>query len=103
MELGANTTPAQSKLITDILGNKGDELTAIDAVRAYCQRENPDDDEGYDGTDDGGYDGYDGNEEDQDSVPGSSNDDDSGSDDESDDEDGITFSNTSSSSLLPAA
>ena len=43
MELGDNTTPAQSKLITEILGNKGDELTAIDAVIAYCQRENPDD------------------------------------------------------------
>ena len=102
MELGANTTPAQATKINDILVQKGDELNAIDAVNKYCQ-ENPDDDGGYDGTDDGGYDGYDGNEDDQDSVPGSSNDDDGGSDDDSDDEDEITFSNASSSSLLPAA
>ena len=36
MALGSNTTPAQSKLIAEILGNKGDELQAIDAVNAYC-------------------------------------------------------------------
>ena len=57
----------------------------------------------YDDTHDGGYDGYDGNKEDQDSVPSSSNDEDGGSEGDSEDEDVITFSNTSSSSMLPAA
>ncbi len=106
--LGANTTQKQSELIQTILVNKGDELNAIDAVNKYC-REHPGDDEEFEGTDDGGYDGYDGNDDDQDSVPGGSNDaggsndDDDDSEDDSEDEDNITVPNTSSSSRLPAA
>ena len=94
--LGAVAPQTQSRLIAKILGDKHDELTAIDAVNAFMgltdQHQNPDADGGDDD-----------NDEDRGSMPDSYDDGEDGSEGDSEDDDDITFIVTSSSSQLPAA